>query len=100
MEHKNRWIFPQEIKFNEVPDFLERLDEYEMGTRIVLDLRKTETVHSSFIGFLIHLMENTRKARGDLFILPSCSFEKVLLMMGLYEYFSPAMLTSLRKKTA
>lgn len=100
MDVNSKWIFPQNIKFDEVPDFLERLEEYDTRKRVILDLRKTDTVHSSFIGFLIHAKEIIRKSSGELVILPSCPLEKILIMMGLYDYFSPAVITSLRKKSA
>jgi len=100
MEQETKWIFPDNIKFDEVPQYVERLKEHDLNKRIIFDLSETVNMHSSFIGFLIHARYNIKNDGGTLLLHLSFTVEKILTMLNILDYFSPETITILKKKTA
>lgn len=82
------WKFPEEIDFCSVPQYLNRLERENKISNLVFDLTETKKVHSSFIGFLIFVKNEVEERGGNLLLNSSPSFQKTLMMMNVYEYFS------------
>lgn len=81
-----RFTFPRDISFEEVPLYMENFDKTARGN-VIFDLTMTESLHSSFLGFMIHAHRSIQKRGGTLLLLPSDTVEKLLLMMNLSDYF-------------
>jgi anti-anti-sigma regulatory factor len=89
MEDAKTWIFPETIQFEEVSDYLKKFQSHNSSHEIIFDLRKTRNIHSSFIGFLIHAKDQTRRKNTSLSILTSFSMDRILSMMNVLDYLSP-----------
>ncbi len=94
-----RFTFPRDISFEEVPEYMERFDKTAQS-HVIFDLTMTESLHSSFLGFMIHAHQSTQKRGGNLVLLLSDTAEKLLLMMNLLDYFCTAHEGQKKKKTA
>lgn len=81
------WQFPENVNFIMAHDCMNRLKEISHARRFTFDLSKTETIHSSFIGFLIHANQVTGKEGGELHISLSPSLKKIFMMLKIFEYF-------------
>jgi hypothetical protein len=66
--------FPKEIPLEEVPRYSSIFEKINEPKTIQFDLTKTEWIHSSFIGFLIHAKHLTASRGGKLYIIPSRQF--------------------------
>lgn len=82
------WKFPEEIDFCSVSQYIIRLEKEKQVSNLVFDLTNTKKVHSSFIGFLIFVKNNLEGRGGNLTLNTSPSFQKTLMMMNVFEYFS------------
>lgn len=100
IKNERKWIFPDHIKFEEVPVYAERLKEQNLQGNIIFDLSETINIHSSFIGFLIHAKHNIEKKDGNLLLLLSSTVEKILIMLNIMDYFLPEIEVNLRKEIA
>ncbi|MDY6970669.1 MAG: STAS domain-containing protein [Spirochaetota bacterium] len=89
MEKNNNIItFPLNISFEMVSSYLKRFERESHNSSIIFDLSKTETIHSSFIGFLIHAKQKTEKGGGKLTIIISPSMERIFIMLNIIEYLT------------
>jgi len=100
MEDIKIWDFPKSITFEEVSEYLESLKNIKPGEALTLDLSKTVSIHSSFIGFLIHAKHYMNKNNGRLILLVSMTVEKILIMLNIIDYFSPEIASNMGRKTA
>ncbi len=100
LTHWETWTFPEDIKFEDVSSFSDRL-EREMGEKnIIFDLTSTLNMHSSFIGFLIHAKHLLAMNGNNLLLRISFTVEKILIMLNIMEYFTPDTVTVFNKKSA
>lgn len=87
------WRFPREIDFSLVSQYLKMMEKYNPDHVLVFDLNDTETIHSSFIGFLIHAKEKLEHDGVLLVLEMSPSLRKLMTRMKLSEYFTPVLKT-------
>ncbi len=97
---KNIWIFPEQIKFDEVSIYVDKFNNGNNEKDMIFDLRDTINIHSSFIGFLIQSKYYLEKKNGSLVLLLSYTTERILSMLNILDYFSPQILTIEKKKSA
>jgi hypothetical protein len=100
MEEIIRWSFPENIKFEEVADYLDRFKHVDHRAKIVFDLQKTVNIHSSFIGFMINAKQLTVRNGGTLTLVLSYTTERILTMLNIIEYFTPGIVVHMDKKSA
>ncbi len=100
MEDTRIWEFPKSINIEEVSEYVESLKNVKPGEVVTLDLSRTVSIHSSFIGFLIHAKHYMNKNGGTLVLLLSLTVEKILIMLNIIDYFSPEITSTMRRKTA
>ena len=98
-KNREKWKFPENIKFDAISEYLHKFDDINRGNNIVFDLTGTRNLHSSFIGFLIHVKHNLKKRGGNLSLQLSFTVEKILIMLNVMEYFSPDTVTIFNKKS-
>jgi anti-anti-sigma regulatory factor len=89
MEDKVAWAFPPRISLDDVPGYLEKLKQLDMSGTVYFDLTDTVTIHSSFIGFLIHAKHTIRGNGGRLILQLSTTIEKILSRLNIADYFIP-----------
>jgi len=82
------WTFPENIRYENVPGYLEILKNSSFYKELVLDLSETDILHSSFIGFLIHAKQIIEKNNGKLRIILSKRSERIFHMLNIYNFFS------------
>ena len=82
------WKFPKNIDFRIVPEYLNRINELQEKSTVIIDLRETERIHSSFIGFLIFIKQRFESKGGKIIIKISPAITKVFGMLNLLDHFS------------
>jgi len=100
MDDTNLWIFPQNIGFKDTASYMERLETLKEDCAITFDLRQTVTIHSSFIGFLIHAKIQANIKHCRLSMLLSMTVERILIMLNVIDFFSPEIICISNKKSA
>ncbi|HOO72461.1 MAG TPA: hypothetical protein PK926_11935 [Spirochaetota bacterium] len=100
MEEAIRWTFPENIKFEEVSDYLDRFKHIDASQKIIFDLTDTINIHSSFIGFMINAKHLTVRNGGSLTLRLSFTVERILTMLNIIDYFLPEVVTEIDKKSA
>ncbi len=80
------WEFPEDIKFEEVPQFLKKFEKIPHDQVITFDLTKTMNIHSSFLGFLIHAKRKIEGNNGTFRLKASESIRKIFSMVNLSDY--------------
>jgi anti-anti-sigma regulatory factor len=100
MEGIIKVTFPQHIGFMNVSEYMEKFREMDHDGAIVFDLSETVSVHSSFIGFLIHAKHTISKKSGKLTLLLSFTTEKLLVMLNIIDFFSPEIITVIQQRSA
>lgn len=100
MEGVTCWTFSENIKFEEVSEYLDRFKHVDASGKIVFDLSKTLSIHSAFIGFMIHAKHTTIRNGGNLTLLLSYTVERILVMLNIMDFFAPAEIVTIDKKTA
>ena len=100
MNDIHTWTFPESISFEDVPDFMDKFNCLDSRDRLLFDLRETKRIHSSFIGFLLHIKNRINRNGGSLTIHVSEHVERVLDMLELIDHFSPEITGTMSKKTA
>jgi anti-anti-sigma regulatory factor len=90
MGSANTWTFPSTIDFSIAAEYLRVMEGSLPGETLVLDLKATEVIHSSFIGFLIHAKERIEDRGGILVLKISPALRKTLKRLNLDEYFAPS----------
>ena len=100
MDNSKKWIFPEKISFEEVSEFVENFKRHDYSKKLIFDLRNTETIHSSFIGFLINAKHNINKKNGELVLHLSYTVARILIMLNIIDYFSPEIIVQVDKKSA
>ena len=88
MGSANMWTFPSIIDFSIAAEYLRIMEKGLPGETLVLDLEATEVIHSSFIGFLIHVKENLEDRGGVLALKSSPALRKTLKRLNLDDYFA------------
>ncbi len=83
----NIWSFPDIIDFEMAPILMKQIEEYQ-GAAILFDLSNTKTIHSSFIGLLIHAKKMLESGGADFFLKTSPDIDKLFGMLNLGDYFS------------
>ncbi len=91
-----KWVFPEQIKFEEVSLYLQKFEKRDHNSKIIFDLTKTKDIHSSFIGFLIHAKHNISQECGSLVLLLSFTAEKIFTMLNILDYFLPEIISNNR----
>ena len=81
------WSFPDVIDFEMAPILMKQIEEHE-GEAVLFDLSKTTTIHSSFIGLLIHAKKLLERGGADLYLKTSPDIDKIFSMLNLQHYFS------------
>ncbi len=76
-ENQTVWRFPREIDFSLVSQYLKMMEKYNPDHILVFDLNDTEVVHSSFIGFLIHVKEKLEQDGVRLILETSPNIRKI-----------------------
>jgi len=79
--------FPRMIDFSVAAHYIQAIEKAP-GRTLVFDLEATEIIHSSFIGFMIHVKEEMENSGGRLIVKLSPSLEKTFRRLNLGEYFS------------
>ena len=82
------WKFPETISYESVPGYITILNDKHLRQELIIDLTNTETLHTSFIGFLLHAKQVIEKNSGTLEIKLSKRSEKIFHMLNIHEYFS------------
>jgi hypothetical protein len=100
MEDTITWSFPQDIKFEEVAEYLEKFKKIDSSRKVIFDLRDTLNVHSSFIGFLIHAKNIIESKNGSMVLDLSFTVRRILSLMNVMDYFHPEIASYFSKKTA
>lgn len=88
MEKAPVWKFPPVIDISHVSLYMSVFNRLVHSERIVFDMKDTEEIHSSFIGFLVFCKERLGNGGGELVIEPSSYLEQTLTFLGMGEYFS------------
>ncbi len=81
------WKFPKSIEFWSVPEYLKKFEASSLSAAFTFDLGDTETVHSSFIGFMIYVKQSVESAGGRLILEISPAVQKLLLMLKILDHF-------------
>lgn len=95
--HEGEWTFPHQIKFEEVSHYLTHFEAYSREKHIIFDLRNTTTIHSSFIGFLLHVKKNIEEKNGKFELKLSYTAAKIFQMLNILEHLSPVTVQDSRK---
>ena len=89
IQEKNKlWVFPETISYEDVPGYLSSFKRQKGFSEIVLDLSKTITFHSSFIGFLLHTRQLGQKKNISIKLVLSPSAGHILKMLNLYDFLT------------
>jgi len=88
VETSHEWVFPGEIDFKSTSHYIDIFSGIDYGHEIIFDLRNTDHIHSSFIGFLIDLKEKTDRAEGMLVLRLSPSIQKLMSRINLAGHFT------------
>lgn len=80
---KNIWKFPAIIEFETVPQYSKKFEKLQMDQTLVFDLSNTQSIHSSFVGFLIYAKKQTEKEGGNLSLIISPYLEKIFKMLNI-----------------
>jgi anti-anti-sigma regulatory factor len=81
------WSFPANITFDLVSEYSLAFSDISMNKKIVFDMSRTTSIHSSFIGFLIHTEHTMRSRKGTLYIELSYTAERLLTLLNIINYF-------------
>lgn len=100
IHNTKEWLFPESIKFESVADYMQHFEQVDTSAHITFDLSDTTTIHSSFIGFLIHVKHMTQQNGGKLSLVLSFTAERILIMLNILDYFAPEISTLINRKTA
>lgn len=87
-EKSKLWVFPEAISYENVPGYLSSFKRQKGFSEIVLDLSKTITFHSSFIGFLLHIKQMGHKKDVSIKLVLSPSAINTLKMLNLYDFLT------------
>ncbi len=82
----NNWSFPSQINFEMVTRYLKRFENTRCDQKITFDLTNTDYIHSSFVGFLIHVKLKTEKEGGIFKLMISPELEKIFVSMNLDKF--------------
>lgn len=88
MEKAPVWKFPSVIDICHVSLYMSVFNRLVHNGRIVFDMKDTEDIHSSFIGFLVFCKERLGKGGGQLVLEPSPYLKQTFTFLGMGEYFS------------
>jgi hypothetical protein len=88
IKNKNIWSFPIDIAFEIVPVYVKNFEQASYDQRIIFDLSRTKSIHSSFIGFLINTKQKIDKLGGYLELNISPEIEKIFIEKGLIKFLS------------
>lgn len=97
MKDDSIWEFPRNINIEDVSEYVGHLKAMECDDILIFDLRNTVKIHSSFIGFLIHAKHHINKCGGKLVLHVSLTVEKILIMLNIFDYFSPEIIPVVKK---
>ncbi len=86
MERKT-WEFPKNIEFSNVPDYLQQFEKENHTQEFVFNLNETESVHSSFIGFLIHTKGVVEARGGRVVVVVSPAIRRLFRIMNVLDFF-------------
>ena len=100
MNEMNKWIFPEKIKFEHVSVYMHQFNDESHNSDLIFDLKKTDDIHSSFIGFLLHAKKQLNLKGGELKIIASDSIERIFNMMKISDYFNSTLIEEFNKKSA
>ncbi len=100
MDDVKKWTFPETISLETVTLYIDRFEGEDLGADFTFDLTGTGSIHSSFIGFLIHVKHQTGKHGGRLRLVLSLSMERILVMLNVLDFFMPDVVTVPARKTA
>lgn len=84
---ENSWKFPRTINFESSSTYVHRFNNLDYSEEIIFDMRETDNVHSSFIGFLINLKQKVNMNGGKLTFYLSDSIEKLFNILKLHDFF-------------
>ncbi len=84
----NVWEFPSKVGIETSHQYLTKLKTISHNSSITFDLSKTESIHSSFVGFLIHAKQAIMKEGGKLVLDISPSLEKIFKMLKINDYLT------------
>jgi anti-anti-sigma regulatory factor len=96
----NRWIFPENISFESVPEYSEYFAQLDHSDSITFDLSQTVSIHSAFIGFLINAKKVMQRGNGTLTLRLSNTAERLFQMLNIIKYFSTEPAQVADRKTA
>ena len=89
MDDTTSWTFPKAIGLEEIPEYLDKFSRIDTSGLVVFDLSRTVSMHSSFVGFLIHAKHAMLGNGGRLILRVSSTIERILAMLNILEYFLP-----------
>lgn len=99
-QENNCWTFPETITFESVSYYSQRFEDLTERDGITFDLSHTESIHSSFIGFLIHAKHMLNKEGTSLRLILSFTAERIMIMLNILDYFAPEVAVPASRKTA
>jgi hypothetical protein len=95
------WAFPETIGYESVPGYLSCFMELTNYRELIFDLSRTKTLHTSFIGFLLHTRQLAYKNNMDIKLILSPTASNILKMLELYDFLtSPLEYEEAGKKSA
>ncbi len=100
MKNAILWNFPEIIQFEEVPTYVDRFKRMNTLEDVIFDLSRTKSMHSSFIGFLIHVQDIINRRNQTLHLNFSLDVLRTLAKMNIANFFSSFSIASIEKKSA
>jgi hypothetical protein len=88
INNNNIWSFPIDIDLEIVPFYVKNFEQAPFDQRIIFDLSRTKSIHSSFIGFLINTKLKIEKEGGNLELNISPELEKIFIKRDLIKFLS------------
>lgn len=82
------WTFPETISYENVPGYLSFYMEQKGFSEFIFDLSRTITLHSSFIGFLIHIKQQSHKKNISIKLILSPTAGQILKMLDLHDFLT------------
>ncbi len=83
----NRWKFPVTIQFETAASYHDFFNDIKYDETVIFDMKETDALSSSFIGFLLDIKHRVEKNGGKLQIISSEPVDKLFKVLKLFDYF-------------
>lgn len=92
--------FPKHITLEKVHEYTDAYSDIHSGDNILFDLSETTSIHSSFIGFLLHTHHQCLKKGAEFQLDLSLTADRLLIMLNLDSHFSEHIIRKATLKSA